>query len=266
MTTELNPPDPKPEPPKFLAPYTCPKCGGTAYREIGCRDGSHCVGYMCRCSTCQTEYIHWSETDYVPYGVEIGGITYEYPKDEPQDTPDLRAALQRLLKAADALLVDARDRGECFVDEDHEDYDPDNPEQMWGDFAALDEAADAARQILDGAAATPTPEPKPAPCLTTAKTHTKFREALMRAWVDGWNAGLDDRISGSDDGKRSCADRLAAEFPAQEHADELLDLLRTIERDMRETAECREPLTTESVVSVYRRVRDFLGKTKGVKP
>lgn len=100
----------------------------------------------------------------------------------------------------------------------------------------------------------------------TDKTHTKFREALMRAWVDGWNAGLDDRISGSDDGKRSCADRLAAEFPVQEHAEEMLDLLRMIERDMREVVEHREPLTARLVASVCLRVRVFLCRTKEVKP
>jgi len=48
-----------------------------------------------------------------------------------------------LLEAADGLLANARDNGECFIDEDDERYDRENSEQMYPDWAALQEAFDA---------------------------------------------------------------------------------------------------------------------------
>jgi hypothetical protein len=45
-----------------------------------------------------------------------------------------------LLEAAERIMVNARDIGECFIDRDDERYDPDNPEQMYPDWAALESA------------------------------------------------------------------------------------------------------------------------------
>jgi hypothetical protein len=73
--------------PKFLAPYTCPKCGSTDYDEMHSKDRSEAVGYACRCLRCRTEYTHWSNIDYIPYGVEVDGVTYEYPSSSVPAAP-----------------------------------------------------------------------------------------------------------------------------------------------------------------------------------
>ena len=51
--------------------------------------------------------------------------------------------------------------------------------------------------------------------------HTNFREAVMRAWVMGWNAGRIRVVS--DGGKIEAADKLERGFPAEAHAGDLLD-------------------------------------------
>jgi hypothetical protein len=53
--------------------------------------------------------------------------------------------LVEVLEAAEGLLANARDTGECFVDRDHEKYDPNNPEQMWNDWSALQDTIDKVR-------------------------------------------------------------------------------------------------------------------------
>ncbi len=55
--------------------------------------------------------------------------------------------LPELLEAVENLLASARDTGECFVDQDHDKYDPANPEQMWTDWAELDAALDKVKGI-----------------------------------------------------------------------------------------------------------------------
>jgi hypothetical protein len=50
--------------------------------------------------------------------------------------------------------------------------------------------------------------------------HTPFREALMRAWVAGWDAGIQG--AQNDDGKRDTAQEIAQYFPAEEAAPDLL--------------------------------------------
>lgn len=62
---------------------------------------------------------------------------------------DSRPVWAALLKAADDLLVNARDTGECFLDEDHEDCDPKNPEKMYDDWEALDFAVEQARAAFE---------------------------------------------------------------------------------------------------------------------
>jgi hypothetical protein len=52
----------------------------------------------------------------------------------------------RLREAAEELLTNARDTGECFVDKDHEKYDPANPEQMWTDWGRLQQAVEKYHQ------------------------------------------------------------------------------------------------------------------------
>ncbi len=53
-------------------------------------------------------------------------------------------AHDKLVRAAQRLLQDARDNGECFIDEDDEQYDAEKPEQMYADWAALQAAVDNA--------------------------------------------------------------------------------------------------------------------------
>ncbi len=50
--------------------------------------------------------------------------------------------------------------------------------------------------------------------------HTPFREALMRAWVAGWYAGLDEIRN--DDGKYVASATIAEGFPAEDAAPDLL--------------------------------------------
>ena len=59
---------------------------------------------------------------------------------ETKEDAALIAASPLLLQAAQALMQNARDTGECFIDKDSDDFDPENPEQMYADWAQLDAA------------------------------------------------------------------------------------------------------------------------------
>jgi hypothetical protein len=83
-------------------------------------------------------------------GVEIhaGGFCLGVWVDHEYDgfSPRMARMIHRancfgpLLEAAEELLSNARDNGECLVDKEAEKYDPENPEQMWSDWAALADA------------------------------------------------------------------------------------------------------------------------------
>lgn len=51
-------------------------------------------------------------------------------------------SVRQLLEAAEELLTNARDTNECFIGRDDDRYDPQNPEQMYPDWAALQVAVD----------------------------------------------------------------------------------------------------------------------------
>jgi len=96
---------------------------------------------------------------------------------------------------------------------------------------------------------------------------TPFREACMRAWVDGWNAGLDDRIVQSDDDKRHCASRLVKEFPAENAAQGLLEASRKALRLCRDAARIEDAAGREILSDgVETALEDAIAKAEGEKP
>jgi len=75
-------------------------------------------------------------------------VDHEYDGYSPHMKRMLHRAncLPRIVEAAEGLLAEARDMNECYVDPDHEKYDPSNPEQMWSVYAELQEAVDEYRR------------------------------------------------------------------------------------------------------------------------
>ena len=68
--------------------------------------------------------------------------------------------------------------------------------------------------------------------MTTETKHTPFREALMKAWVQGWYS-----MTESDDGKHATADEIIKDFPVENAAPETAaerDKLKAINAELLE--------------------------------
>ncbi len=68
------------EKPKFLRPWTCPKCGADCDAELGFKDGEESVGHYLECD-CGCEFTYWESLTYAPYGVEVDGEMYPFEGD-----------------------------------------------------------------------------------------------------------------------------------------------------------------------------------------
>lgn len=88
-------------------------------------------------------------------GIPLGiWVDYEWDGICPRATMFAAATtvvnqFARLISAADDLLSNARDNGECFIDQDDDRYDSDNPEQMYPDWAELHAETEKAKALLN---------------------------------------------------------------------------------------------------------------------
>ena len=80
--------------PKFLAPWTCPKCGETE-NDHETNPSGEGVHWYAKCKTCQLEYEQWTAFDPEPTQVVWQDEDYEIPP-----SPD-----EIIRQAAPALLV-----------------------------------------------------------------------------------------------------------------------------------------------------------------
>ncbi len=120
-----------------INPEVCPKCGSDATSAVVM---DQVEGTVC-CATCGVHYevVREDGVKYVHWSDEEGEHTVYDSKYL------VRQAAGNLLAAAEGLLSNARDNGECFIDRDDDRYDRDNPEQMYPDWAELDTAVRQAK-------------------------------------------------------------------------------------------------------------------------
>lgn len=128
-----------------LDPSVCPHCCSDDTEKIDQGVGrevydDYLPDEVHRCHECGQEY-------KVSYVKVLQSVSWEDDKGQEQVLHDsqylVKEAAEDLVQAADELLANARDNGECFIDQDDDRYDRRNPEQMYPDWAAL--AAGVAR-------------------------------------------------------------------------------------------------------------------------
>jgi DNA-directed RNA polymerase subunit RPC12/RpoP len=128
-----------------LDPVVCPHCGSDDTEEIDQGVGrevydDYLPDEVRRCNECGQEY-------KVSYVKVLQSVSWEDDEGNEQVLHDsqylVKEAAEDLVQAADELLANARDNGECFIDQEDDRYDRSNPEQMYPDWAAL--AAGVAR-------------------------------------------------------------------------------------------------------------------------
>lgn len=118
----------------------CPRCGSD---DTG---PDHLLGDDAEtdfhCNACGLSYqaIHEDEQLAYLYWTDDEGEHFLYA-----DNYLVRLAAPDLLAAAEGLLANARDNGECFIDQEDDRYDPAHPEQMYPDWARLDAAVRKAK-------------------------------------------------------------------------------------------------------------------------
>ena len=99
--------------PKFLAPWTCPKCGETE-NDHETNPSGEGVHWYAKCKTCQLEYEQWTAFDPEPTQVVWQDEDYEIP---PSPDEIIRQAAPALLAASiwalGRLQIMYRDMGQA---------------------------------------------------------------------------------------------------------------------------------------------------------
>jgi len=102
--------------PKFLAPWTCPKCGETENDHETNPSGKG-VHWYAKCKTCQLEYEQWTAFNPEPTQVVWQDEDYEIP---PSPDEIIRQAAPALLAACKDVLGQYEWDRLQYEDRDHD--------------------------------------------------------------------------------------------------------------------------------------------------
>jgi len=93
----------KQDKPKYLAPWTCPKCGeDCSSEEHVYKDYVESVRYSITCPKCGCWFHHYETVTYEPASVEVDGVEYDYPQESENAMED---GDSELLSAAERVLA-----------------------------------------------------------------------------------------------------------------------------------------------------------------
>jgi hypothetical protein len=93
----------KADKPKYIAPWTCPKCGEHCGDQPNCfKDFGDSVRYAITCPKCGCWFHHHETVTYKPACVEVDAVQYDYPQ-EPENATE--GCDSELLSAAERVLA-----------------------------------------------------------------------------------------------------------------------------------------------------------------